>query len=313
MQKVKEFLFEHFELTLVFLMIVAAEIINFYLHSKISFLNFFYLPVLLAGYHMGKRAAIGASAACVSLITLFFIIWPEFMKGSGRFIDTILDIAIWAFFLMLTAILIGTLYEQKEKKVEQLKVAYVGILEILSKYLDSYDRYTQGHSVRVSKLSTEIAICMNLPRQIVENIRVAALLHDIGKVDVSIDIIQKSADLSRDERELVSKHDEKGAQILGLVGNVLEEAIPIVRAHHASYLSSNFGNVPMEARIVAVADCYDAMITDRPYRKAKAPWQAIEEIEKDQGKKFDPHIVTVLKMVIGQSADESEDVSSAIV
>ncbi len=232
------------------------------------------------------------------------------MTGQRFVLDTLVDIAIWAFFLLLAGLLIGTLYEQKQNKVEQLKLAYVGILEILSKYLDSYDRHTQGHSVRVSRLATEIAIYLNLPRQTVENIRVAGLLHDIGKADISLDILQKSAKLSKQEKDLMDSHSENGAKILGLVGDVLQESIPIVQAHHKNYLSKDIENVPMEARIISVADAYDAMVSDRPYRQAKTPWQAMEEIEKETGKKFDPAVIEALKSVITRIAEDPIGVPS---
>ena len=304
MSKIKDLAFKHFELLLIFWLILGAELINFYLMSKVSFLNFFYLPVLLAGYYLGKRAALTTSVASVFLISLFFIVWPDYMSGPQRLLDTFVDLAVWAFFLLLAGLLIGTLYEQKEKKVEQLKFAYVGILEILSKYLDSYDRHTQGHSVRVSRLAMEIAIYLKLPRQIVESIRVAGLLHDIGKADISLDLLQKSAKLSREEKDLIDSHSDNGAQILGLVGDVLQESIPIVQSHHKHYLSKEFGNVPLEARIISVADAYDAMVSDRPYRQAKTPWQAIEEIEKETGKKFDPVVVEALKVIITKIAED---------
>ncbi len=304
MQKVKDFMFSYFELILIFFLVLAAEVINFYLMSKISFLNFFYLPVLLAGYFLGKRQAIMTSVASVFIITLSFLIWPNYLSGTARVLDTFTDLAVWAAFLLLSGLLIGTLYEQKEKKVKELKLAYVGILEILSKYLESFDRHTKGHSVRVSRLATEIAIGLGLPRPVVENVRVAGLLHDIGKVDISIDLLEKSAALSKDEKNLIDTHSENGAQILGLVGGVLEETIPIVRAHHKTYLDTEFEHIPIEARIIAAADCYDALVSDRPYRKAVSPWQAIEEIEKDSGKKFDPEVIEVLKNILTQIAED---------
>ncbi len=304
MPKIKDFIFKHFELLLIFLMVLAAELINFYLVSKLSFLNFFYLPVLLAGYYLGKRAALTTSVASVFLIGFFFLAWPDYISGPNLILDTFIDLGVWSFFLLLAGLLIGTLYEEKEKKVTQLKLAYVGILEILSKYLDSYDRHTQGHSVRVSRLATEIAIYLKLPRAIVENIRVAGLLHDIGKADISLDILQKSAKLSQEEKELIDRHTDHGAQILGLVGDVLKESIPIVQAHHMNYLNNEFKDVPLEARIISVADAYDAMVSDRPYRQAKTPWKAIEEIENDAGKKFDPAVVEGLKAIITQIAED---------
>ena len=299
MERLKQYVVVHFEAMIVFALILAAELITFYAPSKLIFLNFFYLPVLVAGYYLGKRSAITTGLAAICLTTLFFLTWPSFATNTGS-MSFSFGLAVWAFFLLLAAVLIGTLYEQRELQIGNLKVAYVGILEILSKYLDSYDRYTQGHSVRVAKYATEIAIALAMPRAEVENVRVAGLLHDIGKVDVSIDLIRKSVKLSQDERQVVDEHSDRGAKLLGLVGVVLEEAIPLVQSHHADYRLEleNPGTIPLGARVIAVADTYDAMITDRPYRKALPPWEAITEIEKGVGSKFDPAVVDAFKRVL---------------
>lgn len=304
MQHLKRYFTLHFEAGIVFVLILAAELITFYAPSKLIFLNFFYLPVLIAGYYLGKRSAIATGLAAVCLTTLFFLTWPSFATNTGTTNFTF-GLATWAFFLLLAAALVGTLYDQKEIQVGNLKVAYVGILEILSKYLDSYDRYTQGHSVRVARYATEIAIALGMPRTEVENVRVAGLLHDIGKVDVSIDLIKKSVKLSKDEKQVVDEHSDRGAKLLGLVGVVLEEAIPIVQSHHADYMMEleNPGTIPLGARVIAVADTYDAMITDRPYRKALPPWEALAELEKGAGSKFDPVVVDAFKRVLDSNPD----------
>ena len=181
--------------------------------------------------------------------------------------------------------------------MQDLKKAYIGVLEILSKYLESTDRYTKGHSVRVSELAMETAIAMELSRPQVENIRVAGLLHDIGKIEISGEILRKAAALSSEERELMDEHTVKGAYLLSAVGSVLEDVVPIVISHHKYFMNGpgSQGNethkIPLGARVVAVVDAFDAMTTDRPYRKGMPPWEALEEIVKNTGKQFDPEVV----------------------
>ncbi len=149
---------------------------------------------------------------------------------------------------------------------------------------------------------------MELSRQHVDNIKAAALLHDIGKTEISMDIVNKAASLSKEEKELMASHTEKGAEILGMVGGILKEAVPIVLAHHKYYFESEkfssdeSDKIPIGAAIIAVADAYDAIVTDRPYRAGKPPWKAYEEIEKEAGKQFHPEVVKAFKRVL--STDE---------
>src|SRR4030066_78148 len=114
--------------------------------------------------------------------------------------------------IILMAAFIGTyLFEESERRMKDLKNAYIGVLEILSKYLESTDRYTKGHSVRVSELAMEIGIAMELPRAEVENVRVAGLLHYIGKIEISGEILRKAAEIKTKKRDLVDEHTVKGA------------------------------------------------------------------------------------------------------
>ena len=310
MQTLKTFTFDHFELLMVFVLVLVAEVVNFYLMTKITFLNFYFFPVLLAGYFIGKRQAIMTSLASVFTMGLFFAVWPENMIGTRTPLETAIDLSVWAFFLILAGFLIGTLYEQKTKRVEQLKLAYIGILEILSKYLESYDRYTQGHSVRTSKLATKIAIRMGLPRHEIENVRVGALLHDIGKVDTGIDLIKKSAQLTHDEKELIEEHSSKGAEILSLVGNVLQDAMPLIQAYQDSYLDAESTDLLMGAMIIAIADNYDTLVMERPYRAAITASEAMSEIETESGRKFDPQVVAALRFILSEVVGDTPTASN---
>jgi HD-GYP domain-containing protein (c-di-GMP phosphodiesterase class II) len=157
----------------------------------------------------------------------------------------------------------------------------------------------------------DIAIAMELPRQQVENIRTAALLHDIGKVEISGDLIRKAAELTTAEREAVGSHVEKGGEILQSVGDVLKDAVPLVLAHHKFYKDGQRSSidgklqdeVPLGARIIAVADAYDAIVTDRPYRKGRPPWQAINAIEQANPDQFDPKVVEALAQVMDNAIE----------
>jgi len=156
----------------------------------------------------------------------------------------------------------------------------------------------------------ETAIAMELPRSQVDNIRAAGLLHDIGKIEISADVLGKAAALTSEEKALMDSHAVKGGYLLSSVGSVLKEVVPIVIAHHKYFMDTIEGSekdthkIPIGARIVAVADAFDAMVTDRPYRKGMQPWNALEELIAKSGKQFDPEVVSAFKRVISQKIEK---------
>ena len=155
-----------------------------------------------------------------------------------------------------------------------MRQAYQGILAILAKFIDAVDSYTQEHSLRVSNLAGEIAETMGLPGDEVESIRVAGLLHDVGKIDVSLEVLKKASALDEDEWAQIKTHAIKGTAMLQPVGGLLRDVVPLVEFHHECYDGSGYlglaGEViPLGARILSVADSYDAMVCDRPYRAGR--------------------------------------------
>ncbi len=314
MEKIKSFVMKHFEELLVLTIALVIIVVNFFVIQKLAFLNFYYLPVLVAGYVLGRKMAILASLFCIALIAFSAINNPHlFLTDTGSLLLAT-DLMIWGGFLILAAYVVGTLYEQREKKISELKNAYIGVLEILAKYLESYDRYTRSHSLRVADYATSIAMAMELSRNEVENIKVAALLHDIGKVDISSALIKKAAALSGDEKEIVASHPRKGVELLSAVGGVLKDAMPIVEAHHEFFVERKSiedrkaKKIPVGARILSVADSFDAMVTDRPYRKGMPHWEAMEELEKCSGTQFDPQVVEAFKRVYAKDYAEKVEV-----
>jgi len=316
MEKLKTFVTKHFEGVIAVSILLATVMVNFFTVYKISFLQLYYLPILVAGYILGRRTAVLFAILSIIIVALAAVFRPQdysySMAIEAQHLNIIFNLSIWAGFLLLTAGIVGKLYEEKEKRLQDLHTAYMGVLEILTKYLESADKYTQGHSIRVSHLATEVAIAMELPRKQIENIKAAGLLHDIGKIDISLDLIRKASSLTGEEAKILKTHPEKGVQIVASVGSVLQEAVPLILAHHSYFAGKEkkqeqkkgLKTIPLGARIIAVADSYDAMITDRPYRKGKLPWEAVEEIEKNSGTQFDPSVVEAFKRVISSQLEK---------
>lgn len=314
MDKLKTYIFNHFEQVLVLSTLLSLLFAHYLVYQKMAFLNFYYIPVLLAGFFLGRRAAVLFSLFCILLVCMFFVSVPQFFRPVAGEWSVELGLLFWGSFIMVTAYVTGTLFMHKERGLVDLRIAYLGVVEILSKYLETADRYTKGHSVRVANFATETAIAMGLPRVQIENIKAAALLHDIGKVEVSMSLIQKASNLSEEEKKSVDTHPERGAKILDRVGGVLKEAVPIVLSHHMRYENmEREGDTTLSAEtklgacIVAVADAYDAITTDRPYRAGKTPLQALEEIERESGKQFHPGVVQAFRRIFDVLIMERED------
>jgi putative nucleotidyltransferase with HDIG domain len=310
MERFKQFVVQQFEKILVGVILLTAFVGTYFIEEKSIVLNFYYLPVLSAGYFLGRLT--GLLTAIFSILTLVIctLLFPQAFFGGQDFFHRLAQLSSWGGFLILASIAVGSLYEQNERRLQDLKNAYIGILEILSKYLESTDRYTKGHSVRVSELAMEIAIAMGLPRGQVENIRVGGLLHDIGKIEISSEILRKAAELTLEERALIDTHSATGASLLSSVGSVLKEVVPIVVAHHKFFTSAieerekELSKIPLGARIVAVVDAFDAMTTDRPYRKGMPPWEALDEIVAKAGQQFDPEVVEAFKRVMQERMEK---------
>jgi len=309
LDRLKQFIVKHFEEILVLIILLAAVFGTFFIEDKTLLLNFYFLPVVFASYFLGKRLGVLSAFFSVLAVVACIIVFPHYFLIKGQLLNSILRLTSWGGFLILASYAVGSLYEQKERQTLELKNAYIGILEILTKYIDSFDRYTKGHSVRVAETAMEIAIAMGLSRSEVENIRVAGLLHDIGKIEISSEVLQKAASLNPEEKDIMATHAEKGASILAKVGNVLKDVVPYVLAHHRYYedvtetKKETFKDIPMGARIIAVADAFDAMTTDRPYRKGMPLWEALQKIIDDAGKQFDPFVVGAFRRVITEKVE----------
>jgi len=306
--QLKQFLLLNFEKTLAAAILAATFLGAYFIQEASIVLNFYYLPVLVAAYFLGRRSGLLVAILSILLVVVCALIFPSRFLAYRSSLEHVSTLCAWGGFLMLTSITVGTLYEANERRLQDLRNAYVGIVEILSKYLESTDPYTKGHSERVAALAMDISIAMELPRADVETIRVAGLLHDIGKIEVSGEILRKAAQLTSAEKEVMDEHTEKGARLLSTVGSVLKEVVPIVLAHHRYFTSleaagSATNEIPLGARIVAVADAFDAMTTDRPYRRGMPPWEAVQELAAKAGKQFDPLVVEAFRRVVDRKME----------
>jgi putative nucleotidyltransferase with HDIG domain len=186
---------------------------------------------------------------------------------------------------------------------ENTQQTYYETIRSLAQALEARDAYTKGHSERVTRYALETARQMGLSDHSRKVIRYAGLLHDIGKIGISDSILHKRLKLTDEDWEAIRNHPLFGDSILGPL-KFLQEAQAIVLRHHERYDGSGYpghlkgDEIPLEARIIAVADAYDAMTSDRPYRQALDHQTATGELDKASGIQFDPAVVEAFLSVV---------------
>ena len=182
----------------------------------------------------------------------------------------------------------------------ELSEAYQGTALLLGDVVEADDAYTGSHSRGVVELSIGVAKELGLDARQCRNVEFAALLHDVGKIAVPNEIINKAGPLNDDEWKIMHRHTIEGEEMLNRVGGVLSEVGRIVRSSHEDYDGSGYPDglvgeeIPIEARIVTCCDAFSAMTTTRSYRKAMSLEVAVEELRNCAGTQFDPQVVALL-------------------
>ena len=209
--------------------------------------------------------------------------------------------------------LIKNINNELKETNEKLEKAYLETIQTLRYTVEAKDTYTRGHSDRVSEYSVLIGKHLGLREEDLNLLRVGGLFHDIGKIGVPDSILLKTSKLTDDEYSEIKNHPKIGAQILSNA-TVFEKAIPIVKHHHERY--DGFGypeklsgeNIPLLARIAAVADSFDAMTSRRTYRDSMPIGSVKSEIEKNKGTQFDPSIADAFLNILSNNYNEIEQI-----
>ncbi len=195
------------------------------------------------------------------------------------------------------------------KSQEELEGAYLEFVETMAQALDARDPYTAGHSLRVAEYSYTLAKAMGLSDPEADTIRIAARLHDIGKIGIPDALLQKPGLLTAEEYGLIKLHPQIGCKILAKVRR-FKDLLAVVELHHENHDGSGYPyglsgtDVPVDARIVHVADAFDAMTTNRSYRTALSLRAAIFEVERNIGRQFDPEAARMFLNLIADGAIE---------
>jgi len=181
------------------------------------------------------------------------------------------------------------------KKALQLEEAYISMVRVIAASMDARDPYTMGHSTRVARMACALGRRIGLSEEELSNLERAAIFHDLGKIQTPDDVLLKGERLSNAEEERMKNHPVDGTEILRMAP-FLHRYIPVVRAHHEWYNGEGYPDglkgdeIPLHSQLIALADAFDAMTTDRPYRQALPEEAAITEILRFRGTQFSPEL-----------------------
>ena len=198
-----------------------------------------------------------------------------------------------------------------QKLTLDLKELFSGTISAITEALDAKDQFTSGRSQRVTRYAIEIGAQVGLSDEELQELELAGLLHDIGMIGIPESILNKEGELTHEEYNIIKQHSPKGVKILENIRQ-LENVVTMIKFHHERYDGKGYPEglkgeeIPLGARIISVADAYDGMVSDRPYRKGLAHDVAIEIIKKDSGTHFDPVIVEVFLDIIENSEESFE-------
>lgn len=291
LQQAKRWVFDHFEAILVVVLVASLFLINFVVVQRYAFLNFYYLPVLAAGFFLGKRTAM-LTGVFVTLLVGYFVVAGQLEMGMDGFavgagtMAVFWNLVPWSAFLVLSGYLVGTLAEAKDRHLRELRDAHVATLEILTRYLETAERHLKGHAKRVADIATALGRQLGMDEDRLQDVRIAGLFHDLGEIELAIGLERTGADAT---------------SILVPLSRVLQNAGELIRRYEEYYelvggpWDVEDLDIPLGVRVLAVADAYATLTADTPYRAAKPSWEALAEIERAAGRQFDRTVVRALR------------------
>lgn len=223
------------------------------------------------------RAQAAAAAIALAIMVLIYLVLSRLFGGVSKRLD-------------LQSAELAAFQETQEK-------VYLDIIKSLAAAIDAKDPYTRGHSGRVARNAVMLARALYLPTAEQKILEQAAILHDVGKIGITDSILNKPDKLTAEEWDQMKAHPEIGALIISPAESIDPKVVTMIRHHHERFDGRGYpsgilnGDIPLGARIIAVADAYDAMRSDRPYRIARTPEESLSEIVNGAGAQFDPAVV----------------------
>jgi len=278
---------------------------------KMVALNLFFLPIVLSGYYLGRTSA-GITALFSTLaVTIACSVEPTGFSGFHSPIMMGLAITVWAGVLGLTAILVGTLCDERAAKVDELHEAYVGVVEVLSRYLQSGQPKVKTRSMRIAEMCEAVAAAMGLSRKETDDIRVGAMLFDLGSVQITTKVISRAVDTLEAQPNRDDNHTFLGMDLVHSLSSVLHGAVPLLLSQDdaarelAEESAGTSAEVPLGARIIRAVRSFDALAYGPNGAPKSSPQQALRELRKNTAGDADDEVLNAIERAIRRTAAAS--------
>ena len=292
------------EISLV-LIILALGFLLFRMDSyKLVILNLFFLPIVLSGFFLGSYRSGVMAVLCVISAMVATSLGMTGFSGQSSLVVVGLAIAVWGAVLGLVAILVGTLSDERSKKIVELHEAYTGVVEVLSRYLQSGNPRLTARSIRVAELSQIVARQLQLSPKQTDDIRVAALLYDLSNVEVTTKVLKRAMVALEMESTTSDEHTFQGTELVDSLGSVLTGAMPLLaeqsgmlEEYRTSQEEEQTTVMPMGAKIIRAVRAYYDLTEGAPEKRKRTPTAALRELRDDSAVKHDEEILHAVETV----------------
>ncbi|TWU14953.1 hypothetical protein CA54_38230 [Symmachiella macrocystis] len=272
---------------------------------KMVILNLFFLPVVLSGFFLGRYLAGITALFCFMSASIVIALNLSTIEIYASASITALAITAWGAVLGLTSLLIGTLSDERRTQMGELHDAYVGVVEVLSRYLQSAHPRLKDRSVRIAELSQKVAAEMRLTARETDDIRVAALLYDVGNIEITTSVIRKAVGALEHDNDDNFKQTIQGMDLVMSLGSILNGAVPLllnqdqqIEAAREALGTGTTGPVPLGAKIIRAVRAYDNLLLHKRGNADPSPVDPFTELQQDSS--LDRGVLEALKSVTAE-------------
>jgi hypothetical protein len=276
---------------------------------KMVILNLFFLPIVLGGYYLGRSTAGVLAFFCVLSVGLVTTLDSTELARFTSPALAYLALTVWGAALGLTALLVGTLCDERAQKLDELHEAYVGVVEVLSKYLQTGSSKAEARSERLAELSQQVSTQLRLSRKEIDDIRVATLLLDLENIEITSQLLSKAMNTLEANPTAMRKHTFLGMDLIHSLGSVLRGAAPLlmnrdpaVRDVLAMQDDAGPEAIPLGAHVIRFVQAYDALTRGDGDRRGITPAQAIERLRTEATTASEREAVQALSQVVLRDA-----------